>query len=370
MKFICDRTELAEAVNIVQKAVPSNSTMPVLEGILIKAQGNKVILMGNDLEIGIECIIDAEIQSTGSVVVNSKLFGEIIRKLTGDVLYFDVNSNNVTNIKCGNSKFKITGIESLEFPEVQKFESKNEIKITQKQLKELVRQTIFAVGTSEAKLILTGCFFEAWENNISMVAVDGFRLALKKIVCDETVISGGNAAGIVIPAKTLNELVKIIEDCDDEIKIIYTEKNIRFEFDNVTFVSRLLEGDYIDYKRIIPSEFKTTLKTDVRSLLQAVERASLIITSDVNKAPVILDIRGGAIELTCETQAGRVEEVIPVDFIGDEFKIGFNNKFLYDALKAATSENIKINLIGKESPCLIEPEEGDDYKFIVLPVRI
>ena len=369
MKFICDRSEIANAVNIVQKAVPVHSTMPILEGILIKAESNRVILMGNDLEIGIECIIEAEVQSTGSVVVNSKLFGEIIRKLSGDILYFDVNSNNVTNIKCGNSKFKISGIESLEFPEVKKFESQSEIKISQHQLKELVGQTIFAVGTSEAKLILTGCYLEASENNVSMVAVDGFRLALKKIKCDENVISGDTAA-MVIPSKTLNELTKIIEDTDDKIKIIYSEKNIRFEFNNVTFVSRLLEGDYIDYKRIIPSEFKTTLKTDVKSLLNAVERASLIITSDIIKAPVILDIRGGAIELTCENQAGRVEEIIPVDFIGEEFKIGFNNKFLLDALKAATSENIKINLIGKENPCLIEPEEGDDYKFIVLPVRI
>lgn len=236
----------------------------------------------------------------------------------------------------------------------------------------MIRHTIFAVGTNEAKLILTGCLLEAGGKEITMVAVDGFRLALKKTVSENDVIEGTTEekVSVVIPSKTLNELTKIIEETDDDVKIICSEKNVRFEFNNVNLVSRLLEGDYIDYKKIIPSEFKTSVKTDVRSILNAVERVSLIITSEVNKAPIVMSIKTGEIEMNCETQAGNVEEIIPVETKGEGFEIGFNNKYLLDALRAATSENIVIDLIGSVNPCLITPEEGDDFKFIVLPVRI
>lgn len=371
MKFTCDRTVLTEAVNISQKAVSSRSTLPVLEGLLIKASDNKVVITGNDLEIGIECLFEAEVESSGSIVVNSKLFGEIIRKMTGDTVIIDVNSNNVTNIKCGNSKFNITGIDAIEFPEVQKFDVEYDITLTQKQLKELVRRTIFAVGTNESKMILTGCLLEASGKIVKMVAVDGFRLAYKQILCENDTVNGylGDVS-IVIPSKSLNELIKIIDDSDDEIKIFCSEKNIRFEFNNVIFTSRLLEGDYIDYKKIIPSDYNTVIKTDAKSVIESVERASLIITSEVTKSPVILNIADGEIKINCETQVGKVEEFIPVEMSGNPVEIGFNNRYILDALKAASTDEIKFSFIGSTSPCLISPVEGEDYKYIVLPVRL
>lgn len=371
MKFTCDRNILTDAINISQKAVASRSTLPVLEGLLIKAYDNKVVITGNDLEIGIECILEADIETEGSIVVNSRLFGDIIRKMSGDVVSIDVNTNNVTNIKCGNSKFNITGIEAAEFPEINRFDVEYDITLTQKQLKELVRHTIFAVGTNESKMILTGCLLEASGNNVNMVTVDGFRLAYKKITCESDTISGylGDVA-LVIPSKSLNELVKIIDDSDDTVKIYCSEKNVRFEFNNVIFTSRLLEGDYIDYKKIIPSDYKTTVKTDVRSFIEAVERASLIITSEVTKSPVIMNIVDAEVKINCETQVGKVEEYIPVDMTGDTLEIGFNNKYLLDALKAVSTDEIKFSFIGSTSPCLISPVEGDDFKYIVLPVRL
>lgn len=371
MKFTCDRNSITYAINISQKAVAARSTLPVLEGLLIKAQNNKVVITGNDLEIGIECIFEAEIESEGSVVVNSRLFGEIIRKMTGDTVIIEVNENNVTNIKCGNSKFNITGIEAAEFPEIQKFDVQYEINLTKRQLKDLVRSTIFAVGTNELKMILTGCLLEASGKNVNMVAVDGYRLAYKKTECENDAVSGyfGDVS-IVIPSKSLNELVKIIDDKDEEIKIFCSEKNIRFEFDNVVFTSRLLEGDYLDYKKIIPSEYKTKVKTDVKSVIEAVERASLVITSEVTKAPVILNIVDGEIKINCETQVGKVEEIIPVDMEGNAIEIGFNNKYLLDALKAVSTEEVKLSFIDSVNTCLISPTEGEDFKYIVLPLRL
>ena len=371
MKFTCDRNVLTEAINISQKAVATRSTLPVLEGLLIKANDGKVVITGNDLEIGIECILEAEIEYEGSIVVNSRLFGDIIRKMTGDVISIDVNSNNVTNIKCGNSKFNITGIEATEFPEINRFDVEYDITLTQKQLKELVRHTIFAVGTNESKMILTGCLLEASGNNVNMVAVDGFRLAYKKITCESDAVSGfmGDVS-LVIPAKSLNELVKIIDDSDDEVKIHCSEKNVRFDFNNVIFTSRLLEGDYIDYKKIIPSDYRTTIKTGARTFIEAVERASLIITSEVTKSPIIMNIVDAEVKINCETQVGKVEEFIPVDMTGDSIEIGFNNRYLLDALKAVSTDEIKFSFIGSTSPCLISPVEGDDFKYIVLPVRL
>ena len=371
MKFTCDRNSLTYAINIAQKAVAARSTLPVLEGLLIKAKNGRVVVTGNDLEIGIECIFEAEIESEGSVVVNSRLFGDIIRKMTGESVVIDVNDNNVTNIRCGNSKFNITGIEAAEFPEIQRFDVQYEINLTKKQLKELVRSTIFAEGTNELKMILTGCLLEASGKNVNMVAVDGYRLAYKKIECENDTVSGyfGDVA-IVIPSKSLNELTKILDDKDEEIKIFCSEKNIRFEFDNVVFTSRLLEGDYLDYKKIIPSEYKTKVKTDVKSVIEAVERASLVITSEVTKAPIILNIVDGEIKINCETQVGKVEEIIPVDMEGNAIEIGFNNRYLLDALKAVSTEEVKLSFIDSVNTCLISPVEGEDFKYIVLPLRL
>lgn len=371
MKFTCDKLAISDAVGIVQKAVAARSTLSVLEGIMIKAKDNKIILTGNDLEIGIESVIEANVEEEGSIVVNSKLFGEIIRKLSGEQVVIEVNSNNVTKIKCGNSKFNINGISAEEFPEIPKFDADFNITLSQKQLKDIVRHTIFAVGTSESKLILTGCLLEAYGTHINMVAVDGFRLALKKITTENETVSGylGDVS-LVIPSKTLNELTKIIEDSDGDIKILCSQKNVRFEFENVVFTSRLLEGDYIDYKKIIPQEFKTTVKASVRSLVDAVERASLIITSDVAKSPVVMKISNGEIFINCETSAGKVEEFIPIEMTGDDIEIGFNNRYMLEALRGATGDEIYLNFVGSINPCLITPVEGDSFKFIVLPVRL
>ncbi|MDD3767038.1 MAG: DNA polymerase III subunit beta [Eubacteriales bacterium] len=382
MKLVCDRIAITEAISIVQRAVASRSTIPALECILIKAEDGKVVLVGNDLDIGIECIIGSEIISEGKVAVNANLFGNAIRKMSGDTVTIEVsakgigdtdtaNENNVVRIKCGNSDIKLNGVSASDFPEIHVFETKFDIILTQSELKDLIKHTIFAVGTSETKLILTGCLLEASGNNVNMVAIDGFRLAYKKIVTENDAVSGylGDVA-IVIPSKTLKEINSIIGESDDKIIIKCSNKNVRFEFDNVIFTSRLLEGDYIDYEKIIPSEFKTSIISDVRPLIEAVDRASIIITSEINKSPVIVKIEGPTANICCETSAGKVDEIVPVDMKGDDIEIGFNNKYLLEALKACTTEKINVEFVGPANPCLITPFEGDSFKYIVLPVRL
>lgn len=371
MKFVCDRAAITEAIGIVQKAVASRSTITALEGILITAENNKVTLTGNDLEIGIECIIGSEIISEGKVITNSNLFGNAIRKMTGDTVTIESNENNIVRIKCGNSDMKLNGIAAEEFPEIPVFETEFDIILTQQEMKDLIKHTIFAVGTSESKLILTGCLLEASGNNVNMVAVDGFRLAFKKIVTENDAVSGylGDIS-IVIPSKTLKEVNTIISENDDNIIIKCSNKNVRFEFDNVIFTSRLLEGDYIDYKKIIPLEFKTSVISDVKPLVEAVDRASIIITSEMNKSPVVVKIEGTTANICCETSAGKVDEMLPVDMKGEDIEIGFNNKYLLEALKACTTEKVNIEFVGPVNPCLITPFEGDSFKYIVLPVRL
>ncbi|NLB82021.1 MAG: DNA polymerase III subunit beta [Clostridiaceae bacterium] len=371
MKITCNRAILTEAVNIVQKAVAVRSTLSVLEGILISAHNGKVTLTGNDLEIGIECVVGADIAMDGKIVVNSSLFGNAVRKLTAEDVLIETSSNNTVLIKSGNSETVLTGISGEEFPEIPKFETEYDVVLTQKDLKSLISRTIFAVGTSEAKLILTGCLLEVSANNINMVAIDGFRLALKKITTESESVSGYlGDVGIVIPSKTLREINNIAVDKDEKVIIRCSQKNARFEIGNIIITSRLLEGDFIDYKKIIPQQVKTQVKVDTKRLIEAVERASVVITSEINKSPVCFNLSDNTIKITCETGSGSVEEFVSVQTDGDGIEIGFNNRYLLDALKNAEGDQVIMQFTGPINPCLITPVEGDSFKYIVLPVRL
>lgn len=375
MIFSCDRVSLYEAVGTVQKAVAAHSSIPVLEGILIRTDKNRIVLTGNNLEIGIECILEASVDENGSIAVNSKLFGEIIGKFSGDIVTFNCTDDANVNLKCGNSKFKITCITPDDFPELQKDPNKDFycVSMKQKQLRELIRHTYYATSITSPNIVLSGCFLEAENGKASMVGVDGYRLAYRKLEGENITYeskNGETSAKTIIPAKSLTELTKVTEDTDDEIKIFASQKNVRFEFSNVIFVCRSIEGDFIDYKKIIPEENATVIKVNARELLYAVERASLIITNDVGKSPIVLNIEEMEIKIDCETSAGHVKELIPVEMQGENVKIGFNNRFLLDALKAVDSDEITMSFNGGMKPCLITPVKGDAYKYLVLPLKL
>ena len=365
MKLLCNKQTLIDSINIVQKAVSSKSTLPVLEGILLEAFEN-LKLSGNNLELGIECSIEATIQERGSIVLNSRIFGDIIKRLPSDDVYIEVQENSNTIIKSGNSEFNILGISSDEFPELPQIEKENPLVISQEKLKSMIRQTIFAVGTDENKLILTGCCVEVDDNNFNMVSVDGYRLALR----NEKINEMNQKISFVIPGKTLNELSKIIKDHEEDIHIFTTDKHVLFEFDNCRIVSRLLEGEFLNYRQIIPKEYTLRVKAEVQSLIDSIERAALIITSSDDLYPVKLKIKDDKIFISCSTQAGRVHDSIYVETFGDDLEIGFNHRYMLDALKACECEEVYLEFNTSLSPCIIKPIEEENFIYLVLPVRL
>lgn len=367
MKFTCDKASLQEVTNIVQKAAATNSTLTILMGILLTVKNNKLKLTCNNLEIAIECTIDAQIEKEGSVVVNSRLFSDIIKKLACDLVHISVNDNFVTNITGGGSNYDILGISAEEFPLLPSVDEETKLVLTQKELKELIKSTIFAAGTSENKLILTGCLLKAEENNIVMVAVDGYRLALRQIAVKNEIPN----ATFVIPAKNLGELNKIITDSENNIQIIVSNKNISFDFEGVRFVSRLLDGEFIDYEKIIPKDFTTNVRVTAAELENAAERASLIITNELVKSPLEISISQAGFEISCETQVGKSEERIYPEIIGEDLTIGFNHHYLLDAIKVCPDDEYYMGFGTNLSPCLLYPSNGkNDFKYIILPVRL
>lgn len=367
MKFTCDKASLQEATNIVQKAAATNSTLTILMGILITAKDNKIKLTCNNLDVAIECNINAQIEKEGTVVVSSRLFFDIMKNLAGDLVHISVNDKFVTNITGGGSNYDILGICAEEFPLLPTVEEETSLFLSQRELKELIRSTIFAAGTSENKLILTGCLLKAEDNNIIMVAVDGYRLALRQI----QVKHDHPKTSFVIPARNLSELNKIIADSDENIQIIISNKNISFDFNGVRFVSRLLDGEFIDYEKIIPKSFTTTVRVKAAELENAVERASLIITNELVKSPLEISISQTGFEISCETQVGRSDECIYPEIIGEDLKIGFNHRYLLDAIKACPEDEYYIGFGSNLNPCLLYPINGkNDFKYIILPVRL
>ena len=366
MNFICEKEKLQEAVNIVQKAASVSSTIPVLMGILIKAQKNKVILTCNNLEIAIVCEIDAVISEEGEIVLNSRLFGDIVRKIVGENITISILEKTVVQIKTDSSCFDVVGMETEEFPEIPSVQKEFSFSVKKKELKEIIKGTIFAAGTSENKLILTGCLIDVEAEKVRCVAVDGFRLALREVSSENK-----ETGSFVVPSRSLNEFNKIINDSEEEIRITVSKNNIIFEFEGVKFVSRLLEGTYIDYKKFIPTEFLTTVKIDAAEIEAAVERAALIITNESTKSPIIIKIEKGKMEITCETQIGKaIENLIP-EIEGENLRIGFNHKYLLDAIRACPTDDFIMGFGNNVSPCLIYPRHEDGgYKYMVLPLRI
>ncbi|MCL2837485.1 MAG: DNA polymerase III subunit beta [Oscillospiraceae bacterium] len=367
MKLRCTKESLIDAINIVSKAVSARSTIAVIEGIHIKAiEGNTLRLTGNDFEIGIECVIDAQVETPGEIVVNAKMFGDIVRKLPEDAVDVELLENNLTRIKSGKSKFEIPGIVATEFPELPAFDSEYSISISKTNIKKMINNTIFSVGTSENKIVLTGCLLETLGEKIRMVAVDGYRLAMR----DEKLPKEYEERSVIIPSKALSELNKILKDGDEEIEINYTQKHAVFLFDNCKMVTRLIEGEYINYRQIMPTDSGIEIKCDVRALVDSIERAALVNTSDINKSPIKMKIGGDNINISCQTSVGTVDDNLAAETGDADLEIGFNHKFLLDALHACEGEEVVLKMKAANLPCVIEPAEGNDYYYLILPVRL
>ena len=369
MKIVCYKDKIIKALNSVVKGVASRTTMPILEGILIQTNDNEIKLTTYDLEIGIEYIMECEIKEQGSTVVNAIMFSEIIRKLPDTEIYISLNDKNLLEIECEGSLYKLATMNPEEFPELPKIEIENSIEVDQNVLKNMIRKTIFAVSSEENRPIFTGCLFEIENNKLNLVAVDGFRLALRSIYLNKQT----NNFSAVIPGKTLNEVNKIISDSFEPVKIGVSKNQALFEMDNCKIVTRILDGEFLNYKNVIPSNWETRIRVNKNSIQNSFERISLISASAIEKEkkyPVKVQVDIGKVIISCTNQTGDAKEELFVSTEGKNLEAGFNPKYFLDSLKAVEDEEVFIEFGTSISPCLIKSVENNDYTYMILPIRL
>ncbi len=369
MKFICEREKLIKGINSVVKAVAGKTTMPILEGILIQTNDNEIKLTTYDLEIGIEYIMNCTIEEQGSTVVNAMMFSEIIRKLPDTDISIYLNENNLLVIECEGSLYKLATMNPDEFPELPKIEVENSIQLEQNILKNMIRKTIFAVSSEENRPIFTGCLFEIINNKLNVVSVDGFRLALKSNFINTKV----NDFKAVIPGKTLNEVNKIMTDSYDTITIGVAKNQALFEMENCKIVTRILDGEFLNYNNVIPETWETRVRVNKNNFQNCFERISLISASSSEKEkkyPVKVTIDIGKITISCTNQTGDAKEEIYVATEGKNLEIGFNPKYFLDALKVIDDEEIYVDFGTSISPAVIRPVDDGEYTYMILPIKL
>ena len=373
MKIIYDKQELAEIINTIQKAVTAKNTMPILECIKIEAfnDGN-IIFTANNLDLCIEYRSQCNVVEEGSIAISSKMFGEIIRRFpSGDVLITVNENNNIMTLKCAKSEFKIQGLEAKDYPSVPDVDENYKFSISQEVLKRMIRKTIFAVSQNESRRpILTGELFDINTGVLTLVSTDAYRVAKIEAVVDSSLQN----TKFVIPGITLRELLKVLEGGEGNIDIIVAKRHVQFCFENFRIVSRLLEGEYINYKPIFQTPNSIVVNVGTREFEEILERAALIINEDLTakkeKVPVKLDITNEAMELNCSTGKGHINDTIDVNKIGDDIEIGFNHRYLLEALRCCEDERIKMELTNSRGACFIRPEKESDYIYMILPVRL
>ncbi len=369
MKIICEKDTILKALNSVIKAVASKTTMPILEGILIQTNDNEVKLTTYDLEIGIEYVMNAEVLEQGNTVVNAIMFSEIIRKLPDTEIKITLNEKNLLVIECEGSLYKLATMNPEEFPELPKINIENSIQIEQNMLKSMIRRTIFAVSIEENRPIFTGCLFQTIGNKLNVVAIDGFRLAWNSAVLNNQTPE----FSAVIPGKTLNEVNKIILDSFDTIKIGVSKNQALFEMDNCKIVTRLLDGEFLNYSNVIPENWETRIRVNKNAIQDCFERVSLISASTTEKEkkyPVKVSIDIGKVTISCTNQTGDAKEEMYLTTEGKNLEAGFNPKYFLDALKVIEDEEIYIDFGSNISPCVIRPIDNQDYTYMILPIRL
>jgi DNA polymerase III subunit beta len=376
MKFIIQRDRLVQSVQDVMKAVTSRTTIPILTGIKIVATKDGVTLTGSDSDISIESFIPkeedgdeiVEIKQAGAIVLQAKFFSEIVKKLPTDMVEIEVLNHLQTVIRSGKSEFNLNGLDAEEYPHLPLIEENNQFHIETDLLKAMIRQTVFAVSTSETRPILTGVNWKIENNELTCIATDSHRLALRKAKIET---ENNESYNVVIPGKSLNELSKIIDDSHELIDIVITENQVLFKAKHLLFFSRLLEGNYPDTSRLIPNESKTDVIVKTKEFLHAIDRASLLAREGRNNVVKFSTIADNGIEISSNTpEVGKVIEEIQTQSIeGEELKISFSAKYMMDALKALEGTDIKVSFTGAMRPFVIRPFQDDSILQLILPVR-
>lgn len=364
MKFTCHKHTLQEGILVTQKAITGKTTMPILEGIYIKAESGGLTLIGSDIDISIETVVEADVQKTGIVVIDSKIFGEIIKKLPDSDVTMEVVENNTIQITCEKSVFNVVYMNADEYPELPSIDENKNIKIQQDILKNMIKSTSFAIAQDETRPILQGVLVEIKDKNINLVALDGYRLAIKSEYIENNI-----DVEVVIPGKTLNEVYRILEDNDSVIDITFTDNHILFNLNKTKIISRLLEGKFVNYRSLLPEEFKILVTVKRQELQNSIERASLM-AKEGNSSLIRLSIQDDTLILTSNSQLGNVREEVDINLQGENIEIAFNARYLLDVLKRMEEEEISLQLTSNVSPCIIKNQNTESYKYLVLPVRL
>lgn len=363
MKIVCSKTNLLNGVNTVSKAVPSKTTMSILECILIDATKGEIKLTANDMELGIETVIDGEIIEKGIIALDAKIFLEMVRKLPDNDVTIETDPTYKATITCEKAKFNIVGKSGEDFSNLPQIERSESIIVSQFTLKEVIRQTSFSIADNFTNKILTGELFEINEDVLKVVSSDGLRISLRKIHLKDSY----PAKKVIVPGKTLNEISKILSgDVDKDVNIFFTEKHILFEFDNTTVVSRLIEGEYLKIDNILSADYETKIKLNKKEFLGCIDRSTLLI-KEGDKKPIILNILDDVMELKMNSIVGSLDEELDISKMGKDLMIGFDPKFLIDALKVIDDEEIEIKLLNSKAPCFIKDDE-ENYIYLILPV--
>ena len=364
MKLVFTKSNLNKAVGIVMKAVPTRTTMNILECILIDATTNEIKFTGNDMELGIETIVEGEIIEKGKIAIDAKLFSEIVRKLPDNDITLTTDSNNNALITCEKSKFNIAGKSGDDFSYLPAIIKDKMITLSQFQLKEVINQTIFSIAINDNNKMMTGELFEVNEGTLKVVGLDGHRIAIRNIKLE----GRSDDVRVVIPGKTLQEISKILNaDAESFVNIYFTNNHVLFEFDQTHVVSRLIEGDYFKISQMLSNDYETKVSINKKEFLDSIDRANLLIREG-DKKPIIINILNGLLQVNVNSAIGALNEDIDIDKEGKDIMIGFNPKFLMDALRVIDDENMTMYLVNHKSPCFIRDKE-ENYIYLILPVN-
>ena len=363
MKLTCSKSSLLKGVNIVSKAVPSRTTMPILECILIDASANEIKLTANDMELGIETIIDGQIEERGIIALNAKIFSEIVRKLPDSDVTIQTDDKFKTIITCEKAKFNIAGKSGDDFSYLPYIERNEKVTVSEFTLKEVIRQTIFSISDNDANKLMTGELFEIRENKMKVVSLDGHRISIRNIELKDNY----DHKKVVVPGKTLQEISKILTgEADAEVNIYITQNHILFEFGQTLVVSRLIEGEYFRIDQML-SDYETKVRINKKVLLDCIDRATLLV-KEGDKKPIIMNIQDTAMELKINSAIGSMNEEIDIEKEGKDILIGFNPKFFIDALRVIDNDEVTLYMVNPKAPCYIKDEE-ESFIYLILPVN-
>lgn len=364
MKIVCSKANLLKGVNIVSKAVPTRTTMAILECILIDASTNEIKLMANDMELGIETRIEGSIEDRGVIALDAKIFSEIVRKLPDSDVTIETDATFKTVITCEKAKFNIIGKSGEDFSYIPYIEKNESIIISQFTLKEVIRQTIFSIADNDNNKLMSGELFEINDNQLKVVSLDGHRISIRNIELKNHY----DSKKVVVPGKTLQEISKIVPGgVDDDVLIYITDNHIVFDFDTTTVVSRLIEGEYFKIDQMLSTDYETKVKINKKELLDCIDRSTLLV-KEGDKKPIIMNITDGNMELKINSFIGSMNEDIDIAKDGKDILIGFNPKFFIDALRVIDEEEVSLYMVNPKAPCFIKDEEGT-YTYLILPVN-